>query len=231
MSVTGRLGGDPGEVAVGREDVVFFSSRRRHTRYWRDWSSDVCSSDLLRVPAMPRGVRVALTLLDMQPQMRRQLTARIGPVSTDVVMALTHSPVSGLSQRPIGPAIGSIHHVEVLAEVLARRAVWNRRQAELCCTPGALPDEAPPLEPRPAPLPPGPLESWAAKVGPGTFAGALSVFALTGQPRRGADTVLASVPRAARLGREAFASTAARQLAQRGVVPLDATAQIGRAQV
>src|SRR3712207_7504492 len=30
-------------------DVVFFfffSSRRRHTRYWRDWSSDVCSSDL-----------------------------------------------------------------------------------------------------------------------------------------------------------------------------------------
>src|SRR3712207_8744247 len=26
---------------------VFFSSRRRHTRYWRDWSSDVCSSDLI----------------------------------------------------------------------------------------------------------------------------------------------------------------------------------------
>src|SRR3712207_9531595 len=24
----------------------FFASRRRHTRYWRDWSSDVCSSDL-----------------------------------------------------------------------------------------------------------------------------------------------------------------------------------------
>src|SRR3712207_1673415 len=26
----------------------FFSSRRRHTRYWRDWSSDVCSSDLFQ---------------------------------------------------------------------------------------------------------------------------------------------------------------------------------------
>src|SRR5258707_4594917 len=26
----------------------FFSSRRRHTRYWRDWSSDVCSSDLVK---------------------------------------------------------------------------------------------------------------------------------------------------------------------------------------
>src|SRR3712207_7133406 len=26
--------------------IFFFSSRRRHTKYWRDWSSDVCSSDL-----------------------------------------------------------------------------------------------------------------------------------------------------------------------------------------
>src|SRR5690606_41071528 len=26
----------------------FYSSRRRHTRFSRDWSSDVCSSDLLR---------------------------------------------------------------------------------------------------------------------------------------------------------------------------------------
>src|SRR6266513_3372127 len=28
------------------EAVFFFSSRRRHTRSKRDWSSDVCSSDL-----------------------------------------------------------------------------------------------------------------------------------------------------------------------------------------
>src|SRR3712207_7261684 len=30
--------------------ILFFSSRRRHTRYWRDWSSDVCSSDLRACP-------------------------------------------------------------------------------------------------------------------------------------------------------------------------------------
>src|SRR5439155_2417119 len=29
-----------------------FSSRGRHTRWPRDWSSDVCSSDLGRVPAV-----------------------------------------------------------------------------------------------------------------------------------------------------------------------------------
>src|SRR3989337_2162155 len=31
----------------GRYGCFFFSSRRRHTRCYRDWSSDVCSSDLM----------------------------------------------------------------------------------------------------------------------------------------------------------------------------------------
>src|SRR3712207_7264615 len=40
----------------------FFSSRRRHTRYWRDWSSDVCSSDLGLDTGHPEFVgRVART--------------------------------------------------------------------------------------------------------------------------------------------------------------------------
>src|SRR5690606_40146990 len=34
----------------------FFSSRRRHTRFSRDWSSDVCSSDLPRRISVQRGV-------------------------------------------------------------------------------------------------------------------------------------------------------------------------------
>src|SRR5882757_11483075 len=29
-----------------RQSFFFFSSRRRHTSDWRDWSSDVCSSDM-----------------------------------------------------------------------------------------------------------------------------------------------------------------------------------------
>src|SRR5690625_7690825 len=33
--------------AVPSSSSFFFSSRRRHTRWPRDWSSDVCSSDLV----------------------------------------------------------------------------------------------------------------------------------------------------------------------------------------
>src|SRR5436309_4160250 len=39
----------------------FFSSRRRHTRFSRDWSSDVCSSDLNpRYPYDPAKVKALL---------------------------------------------------------------------------------------------------------------------------------------------------------------------------
>src|SRR5438874_3221325 len=34
----------------------FFSSRRRHTRSLRDWSSDVCSSDLIRMGTLERNI-------------------------------------------------------------------------------------------------------------------------------------------------------------------------------
>src|SRR3712207_8570350 len=61
----------------------FFSSRRRHTRYWRDWSSDVCSSDLavsyvaapLEMPG-GRGVVVAFTDVEDRDQAERELRGR-----------------------------------------------------------------------------------------------------------------------------------------------------------
>src|SRR3712207_6423236 len=41
---------------------VFFSSRRRHTRYWRDWSSDVCSSDLRAPFGSGEAMRASISL-------------------------------------------------------------------------------------------------------------------------------------------------------------------------
>src|SRR5207245_4226935 len=39
-------------AVVTTSSLIFFvTSRRRHTRCYRDWSSDVCSSDLLNEPA------------------------------------------------------------------------------------------------------------------------------------------------------------------------------------
>src|SRR5690606_39392238 len=38
----------------------FFSSRRRHTRFSRDWSSDVCSSDLVQAALPILGLDTSL---------------------------------------------------------------------------------------------------------------------------------------------------------------------------
>src|SRR5699024_11461699 len=44
--------------------VFFFSSRRRHTRSKRDWSSDVCSSDLASAVHQTRPAIACLSLRD-----------------------------------------------------------------------------------------------------------------------------------------------------------------------
>src|SRR3989449_6550819 len=49
-------------VLVGAHCVFFFSSRRRHTRCSRDWSSDVCSSDLVRGAVKGKTGRVELPI-------------------------------------------------------------------------------------------------------------------------------------------------------------------------
>src|SRR5258705_13421857 len=65
MTVTSILSSAPGSF------FFFFSSRRRHTRCLSDWSSDVCSSDLTLVYAVPlqqdeRVIGAAVVLLDAQ---------------------------------------------------------------------------------------------------------------------------------------------------------------------
>src|SRR3712207_2742075 len=85
--------------------LFFFSSRRRHTRYWRDWSSDVCSSDLadgvtgmlanlLATPGWVAGgvVLVALAVLGL---VRTRGAARWAIAALAVVVPLGYLPFWG----------------------------------------------------------------------------------------------------------------------------------------
>src|SRR6266542_119797 len=70
----------------------FFSSRRRHTRCYRDWSSDVCSSDL-----WPPAAPIAIGWLDA--------AGARSPVSTDRSFKTTRCVVLlTLCQTTIWPA-------------------------------------------------------------------------------------------------------------------------------
>src|ERR1035438_3312956 len=69
-------------------DDIFFSSRRRHTRCLSDWSSDVCSSDLVGTGA---NCRMAETHLPG----RRELSG----VTRDHLSQPLHSSPWGAEER------------------------------------------------------------------------------------------------------------------------------------
>src|SRR2546422_8064089 len=55
----------------------FFSSRRRHTRCSRDWSSDVCSSDLVSASTQNQSLSAVLFLYDVVLGRRLEWMAHI----------------------------------------------------------------------------------------------------------------------------------------------------------
>src|SRR5207249_7458461 len=86
--------------------LFFFSSRRRHTRSKRDWSSDVCSSDLQEVGNWKRRLyrpllaRLDCILAHLSSQLllrhrQRTPTARLSPPK--------HRTIPGIQMQRQGP--------------------------------------------------------------------------------------------------------------------------------
>src|SRR2546426_1317476 len=140
----------------------FFSSRRRHTRLQGDWSSDVCSSDLLSTLLFALGIR------HVGAEGARLLARHFGRMER-----LQKATAAEIGQiRGIGPAIA-----EAVAGVLAEPR--NRKLVERLGTPGrnmrepqAAPGQAgrPPAGatylvtrtlPAPSPAPAGALDQGA----------------------------------------------------------------------
>src|SRR5439155_9289226 len=92
-----------------REAYFFFSSRRRHTRWPRDWSSDVCSSDLKKILDQ-EGIENRV--FDYAPG-RANLWARIPHTTADTrrpIILLNHMDVvtSDASHWKVPPFSGAI---------------------------------------------------------------------------------------------------------------------------
>src|SRR3712207_4179511 len=79
--------------------MCFCSSRRRHTRYWRDWSSDVCSSDLVSAAAVGAETLV-VDLPDTKAPQRAELSAVL---ASGHATALLHTDAP---ERALRDAIG-----------------------------------------------------------------------------------------------------------------------------
>src|SRR5205814_6379418 len=72
----------------------FFSSRRRHTRCLSDWSSDVCSSDLIEAEA-------ALRAHDTTTWLSKLNIPRADATLLPVPLDTTYLPVTGTTLAPL----------------------------------------------------------------------------------------------------------------------------------
>src|SRR2546426_7820535 len=92
----------------------FFSSRRRHTRLQGDWSSDVCSSDLLPVRAQ-RGEAVTLRPRAGRPADPGLLDGLVGGVQTREQAQLL-LPLAELIERVAQPDHALAHALDLVRE-------------------------------------------------------------------------------------------------------------------
>src|SRR6266702_5377162 len=85
--------------------VFFFSSRRRHTRWPRDWSSDVCSSDL----EPPEGISSVVSARRVWTEGMVIELVELEDSACDTVMAfwLDSSETSVITRRLIRPSLST----------------------------------------------------------------------------------------------------------------------------
>lgn len=174
---------------------------------------------ILRLSPVPIELASAVSLVDGIPRLRHVLEERLGPTMTDVGLSVTNAVAQGLGAGPFGLVVDMLHRSTAYAESRAEEGCFDDFADDLH-EPGRI-HEAVHRRPRSVPLPSGPIERYADRAGLASILGVGGVFLATMDPRRSAAMLLAGMPKAAKLGREAFAAQLGRTLSHRRVVVLD----------
>ena len=177
----------------------------------------------MRLPRLPAELAALPAAAEHLSAVSRQLKARLGPVRTDFGLALTSSAIGAASQVAMTSAADAVIRVLRLSETSARRNTLARRAKDLCTDAEASRADIVSPEARPAALPDGAIERYAQRMSTVTLLAAGALAPLAGI-RRAATALVAGSPRAAGLGREAYAGQLGRVLARRGVVVRDPSA-------
>ncbi|WP_433245422.1 cation-translocating P-type ATPase [Actinomadura nitritigenes] len=178
---------------------------------------------LLNLPPMPSPVRAAVSVADALPRCRSVLEQQLGRLRADALLGAANAVVQGAGQGIAPLAADAAHRAFQLYEIGARRDVLRRREPDLSVA-GELPHAGAGRAERPCPLPDGPVEKAGNRTALGHLLGGAGVLAGTRDASAAAALLLATVPKAARHGREAFAAVLGHDLAVRGTVVLDPTA-------
>jgi cation-transporting P-type ATPase I len=181
----------------------------------------------LRLRPLPAELAALPATFDQVVPLRKAMRKLFGTNRAELALSLASSTISAASQTPLGSLADAGMRVALLSETFAHRDAWARRAKELHrdAESSRADDDfggAPLI--RPTGLPDGPIEKYASRIGVVTLLTAAAMLPLRGGPRRAARALAVGSPRAADLGREAYAGVLGRVLAHRGVVVRDQAA-------
>ena len=181
------------------------------------------AGSVLGIPPLPAELAGLVSLVDSQPRLRRLVETALGPSTADIGLALANAVLQGWRQGPLGLVADLVHRAGLLDEAIARRSSWERLEKLVANDVSAV-CEPLPRPPRSTPLPPGPIERRADWAGAASLGAAGAVLASTANPRKAAAMLLAGMPKAGRLGREAFGARIGRSMASHDELVLDQAA-------
>ncbi|GAA1309284.1 cation-translocating P-type ATPase [Pseudonocardia xinjiangensis] len=168
--------------------------------------------------ALPSSI---LALVDATPRLRGLVEAAVGEPVAEALLSTGAAMSNGLGKRPIGLVVDACQRYLLYQESQARRRAWTVWDGALAGQEGAHRAAAHPVGPRPAPLPPGPVEKVADRSGVAALGGAAALFAATRSMPLVTTSLALGAPKAARSGREGFAAQLDRAAAARGTLVLD----------
>ncbi|MEU4835311.1 HAD-IC family P-type ATPase [Streptosporangium sp. NPDC023615] len=178
----------------------------------------------VRAPSLPPIVPALLNLAESTPKVRSELERRLGVSTTFDLLVTANIVTHTLALRPLGMLIQSAIAAGNYLEARDTRRSWEARESDLGSADGSYRHIRAPRRPRPAPLKHSPVERFERAASPAAV-GISGLTQLLGRDRRRTVAMLtATTPRAAKQGRESFASATARALAGRGAIVLDARA-------
>lgn len=178
---------------------------------------------VLRATPIPLELTALTTLVETQPRLRAAVEGLLGPERADVALTVASAAAQGLAHGSTGLLVDGAQRVWQHAEARARLERWRATEAALPAGTDALACDLVPAE-RPVPLPPGPVERYTAHLLATSGAAFAGTLLLSRSLRRAGSVAVSTLPKAAPAGREGFAATLGRALAQRGVTVLDPTA-------
>ncbi|MGW4487454.1 HAD-IC family P-type ATPase [Amycolatopsis sp. NPDC004368] len=174
---------------------------------------------LLPAQALPPLVPALASIVDSTPALRAGVETVLGRSATETVFALSGVVGQTLARRPVGLATDAVYRWCLRREVAARRDAWERWEPET----ELRRHSSDPVEAvrRPRPMPAGPVERVANATAGIGLVGAAGVLAAGRNSARANGVLLAAAPRAAKLGREAFAAQVGTDASAAGCLVLE----------